>query len=185
MLKLLVALVLALTSFGGVAFAEISENAFDVNAVDLPNFQIVIQKQVYRGGAPTPQGVRNLAAGGIKTIVDLRNEDPQGSANEKALASTLGMKYYYVPLSPFLTPSDQTMSGIESNLLADPNLRPIFVHCHYGEDRTGLVIGLFRVFKQNPAFAPAQAYNEMLTYGFHPQLQNLADYFFAKTGWRP
>ena len=42
------------------------------NSVDLPAFRVVIPGQVYRGGAPTAQGIRQLAQHGIKTIVDLR-----------------------------------------------------------------------------------------------------------------
>ena len=155
------------------------------NSVDLPAFRVVIPGQVYRGGAPTAQGIRQLAQHGIKTIVDLRLEDPMGSQNEKSLAESLGMKEFLVPINQFLTPSDQEIGYIENQLLSNPSLRPIFVHCHYGEDRTGLVMALFRVFKQNPAWMPQQAYNEWLADGFHTKLVKLSDYYFAKTGWHP
>jgi protein tyrosine/serine phosphatase len=58
---------------------------FTVTTRDLPNFHEVIAHQLYRGGQPTAAGLRALAAMGIKTVVDLRNEYPQYAQQGKFL----------------------------------------------------------------------------------------------------
>jgi protein-tyrosine phosphatase len=47
----------------------------------------------------------------------------------------------------------------------------VLVHCKNGWDRTGLVIGEYRVLYDNQK--PDQAYAEMLRLGFHPLLHGL------------
>ena len=154
-------------------------------SIDLPNFREVISHRIYRGGQPTPVGIQTLAKMGIKTVIDLRMESPFASRSEMKLAESLGMKAYYIPISPFGPVNDQTIAYLENTLLSDPNLQPVFIHCHYGEDRTGLVIALHRVFKESPAWTPQQAYTEMLQDGFHETLHLFSNYFFMKTQWRP
>jgi protein tyrosine/serine phosphatase len=95
------------------------------------------------------------------------------------------MREVLAPMSADVSPDDRLIAYLENTVLSDRSLAPVFVHCHLGEDRTGLVIGLHRVFRENPAWSPAQAYNEMLQIGFHQTLTGLADYFFAKTNWHP
>ena len=77
-------------------------------------------------------------------------------------------------------PSDVQINQILS-ALADTNNFPIFIHCHHGQDRTGLIIGLYRVEAQG--WAPAKAYQEMLVNGFHPNLAGLDKYFRDRTGY--
>jgi hypothetical protein len=60
---------------------------------------------------------------------------------------------------------------------------PVFVHCQKGEDRTGLVVGLYRVLNQK--WAPQDAWNEMFKFGYHPHFRALTHYFEKRTGWRP
>ena len=49
-----------------------------------------------------------------------------------------------------------------------------FVHCSHGQDRTGLLVGLYRL-KQG--WAKTNAYTEMLTNGFHPALHGLHEFW--------
>ena len=46
-----------------------------------------------------------------------------------------------------------------------------FIHCTHGHDRTGLVVGCYRVLKQG--WTKNDAYAEMLQHGFHPELLGL------------
>jgi protein tyrosine/serine phosphatase len=152
---------------------------------DLPNFHEVLPGQIYRGGQPSAEGIRQLAKQGIKTIVDLRFEAPRVIVEERKLAKSLGITWYAVPMTPVTTPEEKDMDFILNNVLHDQSKRPLFIHCAQGEDRTGVVFALFRALHQQPAWTPQAAYDEMLEYGFHPYLTKLSNYYFEKTGWRP
>ncbi len=62
-----------------------------------------------------------------------------------------------------------------------PSTGAVYVHCRHGQDRTGLVVGLERVFIEG--WDPADAYAEMLSYGFHTYFLGLKEYFFTQTGY--
>jgi tyrosine-protein phosphatase SIW14 len=149
-------------------------------SADLPKFFEVVKEQVYRGGQPSQTGLEALAQMKIKTVLDLRDEDENQIRREGESVRQLGMGFISVPLSGILQPSEKDIDQIEKTL-ADPDLQPVFVHCHYGEDRTGLAVGLYRVLNQN--FAPKDAYQEMLDHGFHSWLFGLKEYFEKATGY--
>jgi tyrosine-protein phosphatase SIW14 len=144
----------------------------------IPNFQTV-EGAVYRGGTPGASGVEALKQMGVKTILNLDNNSAE-SALEKKAAEAAGIRWISVPMSGFWQPKDATMNKALTTL-ADSSLRPIFVHCKHGEDRTGLAVGLYRVEYEH--WQPAQAYEEMKTLGFHPLLVFLNHYFESRTGF--
>src|SRR4029453_14430428 len=74
----------------------------------VPNFHVV-NDQIYRGGQPSGKGFRNLAAAGVKTILDLREDDERGK-DEKKLVKALGMRYVHVPMKGMKTPSKKQVS---------------------------------------------------------------------------
>ncbi len=145
----------------------------------IPNFQKV-SDTLYRGGRPTEQGLQYLKTSGFKTIINLEN-DTKSIAYELIVAKKIGLQLYSSPLSWQKAPDDKQINNILA-ALQNPQMYPIYVHCHYGMDRTGLVVGLHRVFAQKWT-APA-AYNEMLKYGFHPEYKALDNYYRAKTNLR-
>ena len=69
------------------------------------------------------------------------------------------MTFISQPMSGFWAPNDRQVNQTEA-IMADASRRPIFVHCLHGEDRTGLIVGLHRVFHEG--WDPAKAYQEML-----------------------
>lgn len=146
----------------------------------LPNFREVENGKIYRGGVPTSTGVEQLSKMGVKTILSIRDDDPVATKKEGKLARGLGMEFISIPLSGILSPSDAKIDAIES-ILNNPKYYPLYVHCTYGQDRTGLVIGLFRVFFQN--VSPKDAYQEMLALGFKRMLVGLRHYFESRTGY--
>ena len=99
-----------------------------------------VSERIYRGAEPTPEGFRALAQMGIKTIVDLRREEPQISG-ERQIVEALGMKFLSVPMS-MQTPTEEQVSRVMQEL--NSNAGPVFVHCHRGRDRTGTVIACYR-----------------------------------------
>src|SRR2546429_3808089 len=107
--------------------------------VGVPNFHQV-SEQIYRGAQPTSEGFQELAKMGIKTVVDLRHEEPQ-VRGEQRIVEALGMKFVSVPMS-MQAPTEEQVSRVMQEL--NSNAGPVFVHCHGGRDRTGTVIACYR-----------------------------------------
>src|SRR6266851_544456 len=51
---------------------------------------------------------------------------------------------------------------------AQPSQQKVFVHCHYGEDRSGVMVAAYRIARQN--WTADQAVAEMVSFGFHYHL---------------
>lgn len=137
---------------------------------DLPNFHEV-HPYLYRGGEPTSQGLKELKEKGIKTIIDLRAETPM-SRQERAEAKALGLDYINLPMSDKAPTDKQVKTFIDTTRLARDNSAPVFVHCAHGSDRTGCLIGIWRVTEDNYSYD--QAYKEMRKYWFGPKFINLS-----------
>ncbi len=170
MKKYTLALVLLLCALG--ATVANAENK------DLPNFHKV-NVNLYRGGRPTDAGVRQLVKLKIQTDINLEN-DTRAASRERNLAKSLGLIFDSHPMDAYKYPDDSDVMDVLSTL-KDDSAFPIFIHCHYGMDRTGLLVGLYRVKIDH--WSPARAYQEMLDIGFHPDLDQLDRYFRDKTGY--
>ena len=120
---------LALDGFGGSSSATVPA---------IPRFQAVTES-VFRGGQPTEAGFRFLRQKGIKTVINLREEN-----GEKALVESLGMKYVHLP-SRARDPIPEEAIQTFFRVIQDPASHPIFIHCERGADRTGAMVGLYRI----------------------------------------
>ena len=127
----------------------------------------VFGKNRYRGGEPTPVGwVWLKEQAHVDRVIKL-NDNSEGS---DAPASALGMEVIYLPISPFeqliFRPKyDDVVKAV------DAIREGTFVHCKNGWDRSGLIVGCYRVWKEN--WAKDDAWAEMLLHGFHPELLGL------------
>lgn len=101
-----------------------------------------VDEHVYRGGQPTMDGYKYLAQIGVKTVLDLRKNDARSAAEERAVTA-LGMRFVNVPMTGLTPPTPAQISQILS--LLEGTSSPVFVHCRRGADRTGAVIGAYRV----------------------------------------
>lgn len=117
-------------------------SAFAQSPQGVRNFHEV-DEHVYRGGQPTDEGFRYLSKIGVKTVVDLRASGSR-SAAEQRLVTGLGMRYVSVPMSGLTAPTTAESVKI-LGLLEDTTTGPVFVHCKRGSDRTGAVIGAYRI----------------------------------------
>ena len=173
---ILAALLFALAC-GGSAQAPDQGDSFEAD-VTTPAIELV-SAGIYRGPRPTQATLSQLRSLGVKTILDL--EDTTSAINtERGWVGNLKMTFISEPMSGFWTPNDKEVNQIEA-IMADPARRPIFVHCQHGQDRTGLIVGLYRVFSEH--WTPAAAYREMLAKGFHQALFLLNHYYEEKTGF--
>lgn len=128
-------------------------------AAALPHF-FRVDHAVWRGGQPTPEGFRQLAALGVKTVVDLRSEGARET--ERDLVESLGMRWVHLPMRIYWRPSETQITAF-LQVIDDPVNRPVFIHCRQGEDRTGALIALYRVARQG--WRPQDAYAEARSLG--------------------
>ncbi|NDD92401.1 hypothetical protein EBZ37_09980 [bacterium] len=134
--------------------------------------------KVYRGSHP--QNYEDLIAlknMGIRTILNLRN-NPDYNSWQSSLAQVLGFKVINRPTASLFSPSDRHVDEIQA-ILNNPSLQPVFIHCKHGKDRTGLMVGIYRVETQG--WIPQDAYKEMKAIGFNPILIGLSQYFWSRT----
>ena len=136
----------------------------------LPNFGTV-DPGIYRGAAPTGKGLANLKRMGVQTVIDLRISPRQVKAESKQVSS-LGMQFVNLPMGkePPTPKEEKTFLQIVSTAKD----HPVYVHCQYGADRTGTMIGLYRRVDDGWPFD--RTYAEMRHYGFKPWLTHLSSF---------
>ncbi|GAC1700893.1 MAG: hypothetical protein NVS9B4_03170 [Candidatus Acidiferrum sp.] len=123
-----------------------------------------VTDHLYRGAQPKDQGFAELKKLGISTIVDLRGENRQAIEWERQQAASLGMHFMSIPVGEMSAPSDEQVVQFLSYLRDQPNEK-VFVHCYYGEDRTGVFIASYRMALEK--WPLDQTMHEMLGFGFH------------------
>jgi len=144
----------------------------EVKYKELPNFHR-INPGLYRGGQPRETGFERLSSMGIRTVINLRDDDKREDAEEREVLA-LGMRYFDVPLDElFGRPSDEQMSELLSIINAPEN-QPVFVHCRRGADRTGTVIAVYRIKHDN--WTGDQARAEAKRYGMGFWVIGMKDY---------
>ena len=125
-----------------------------------------ISDVLFRGAQPSAQGLAELKKLGITTIVDLRgNRGPV--ASERREVETLGMRFIDIPVLGWSAPSNEQVAQFLKLFKDDPQQK-IFVHCYYGEDRSGVMVAAYRIAQQN--WTADQAIAEMYSFGFHYHL---------------
>jgi protein tyrosine/serine phosphatase len=136
--------------------------------MSLPNFAQVAPG-LYRGAAPTPDGLARLKKMGVLTIIDLRGGKVVQA--EKARAEKLGLKFINLPMSDQPPTKKEVATFLSAANAASAS--PVFVHCQHGADRTGTLFGIYRETHDHWTFD--QTYKEMRHYGFKPYYTKLAD----------
>lgn len=131
------------------------ENVFQVSA------------SLFRGAQPSEPGLAELKKLGISVIVNLRERGAEVESERKE-AVALGLRYVSIPIGGLSAPAREQVVEFLTLLRRSPNDK-IFVHCHLGRDRTGVMIAAYRVAEQH--WSAAQALGEMHAAGFHNLLQ--------------
>jgi tyrosine-protein phosphatase SIW14 len=127
---------------------------------ELPRFHRINEK-LYRGAQPGRGGFLLLRQLGVKTVINLRgsNED---TLSEERYARALGLNYFSVPIGRIGRPSDAKVQRVLAIINAAEN-QPVFVHCNYGRDRTGLMIAIYRL--ANEGWTAEEAQREASRHG--------------------
>lgn len=152
--------VLAL-SFAAVATAAAQSGQTE----KFPNVKIdnfgQMDARFYRGAQPKPEDYKALAAIGIKTIIDLRN-DPEDFAKEATEAA--GMKYVNIPMSDKKRPQEDQIEKFLS-IINDPETGAFYTHCRGGRHRTGVMGAVYRY--NHDRWNYDQVYKEMKQYDYY------------------
>jgi tyrosine-protein phosphatase SIW14 len=131
-----------------------------------------INDHLYRGAQPDVIGLSELKNLGVNIIVDLRRESTSTMNEEKARATTIGVRFVSIPLGGFSNPTSEQLAQFFSLVREDPQ-PTIFVHCQFGEDRSGVFVAAYRIAFDH--WTADQAMAEMLHFGFnhnwHPAMR--------------
>ena len=115
----------------------------------------------YRGAQPKKNDYKDLAALGITTIIDLR-DDPE--RYERPLVESLGMRYVHIPMIAKKYPTQQNIDDFLKTV-NDPGTGKFFVHCAGGRHRTGAMGAVYRFEFYKWDFD--KVYTEMKQYDFY------------------
>jgi len=161
-------------AFSTLSFAKGKESSF-------PNIKISnfgqMDENFYRGARPKPEELRNLAALGIKTVIDLTDNSRE---REEPAVVAAGMRYINIPIVDKTYPGADQISAF-LKVANDPATGKFYVHCAGGRHRTGIMGAVYRFNHDHWNYE--QAYAEMKQYDFYTsnghgkQLDFIQDYW--------
>jgi protein tyrosine/serine phosphatase len=150
---------------------------------DVPNL-VQIHPGVWRSGEPkSTAGWKYLKSLGIKKVIKL-NYDSEGTDQG---ATDIGMEVILLSIPPksdlgsTLEIPDSATVEKAVELLSQGG--GILVHCTHGQDRTGLVVGAYRV--KHDGWTKEAAWNEMVQHNFHQELLGLMRFWHRFNGSFP
>jgi protein tyrosine/serine phosphatase len=155
-----------------------ASSARDLSSIHIDNFGRV-SSNYFRGAEPDDEQYGDLAAVGIKTVIDLRSDD--FDTEDRLLVERAGMKYVQIPMTTHEPP---TRSVIEEflRIVDDPENQPVYVHCVGGRHRTGVMTAVYRMTRDG--WTADRAFKEMKAYKFgadflHPEFKRFVYAYHA------
>ena len=175
------------TSIGILALTIVASAQDTANQKLSANLQIIrienfgqMDERFYRGAQPSEKDYKDLAALGINTVIDLR-DDPE--RNERPMVESLEMKYVNIPMAGKKYPTP-AVTELFLKTVNDPATGKFFVHCAGGRHRTGAMGAVYRFQFYHWTFD--QAYKEMKQYDFyttwgHQAFKDFVVNYYAQT----
>jgi protein tyrosine/serine phosphatase len=125
----------------------------------------------YRGAQPEGRDYEDLAAAGVKSVINLTSDD--ADANEKTMVEGAGMKYFQIPMTTHQPPTSAQLSAF-LKIVNDPDRQPVYVHCVGGRHRTGVMTAVYRM--ADDRWTADRAFAEMKHYKYgagslHPEFK--------------
>jgi protein tyrosine/serine phosphatase len=159
------------------ASASAETNPSALAKIHIKNFGQT-NEHYYRGAQPEGRDYVDLAALGVKTVIDLTRD---GREDEAGLVKHAGMTFYRIPLTTSERPSDAAVSQFLT-LVNNPTNWPVYVHCQGGRHRTGTMTAVYRITQDG--WTADHAYDEMKQYHFegfpgHPALKTFVYNYYA------
>ncbi len=135
---------------------------------------VQVDARLYRGEEPDSVELEALQRLGVRTVISLRTDTAA-----RARVEALGMRFVHIPipLRPLTFGVAVNRTTIEEffRVVDDPANGIVYVHCRRGADRTGTLIGLYRIARQH--WAAADAYREARGLGMRWWLFRVEDLF--------
>jgi len=129
-----------------------------------------VNANYFRGAQPTGRDYTDLAALGVKTVIDLQRDfDPA----EQKLVEAAGMKFKRIGMTTRAAPTREQLASF-LKLVNDPANQPVYVHCAGGRHRTGVMTAVYRM--THDKWGAEQAFKEMKQFKFgadflHPEFK--------------
>jgi protein tyrosine phosphatase (PTP) superfamily phosphohydrolase (DUF442 family) len=144
-------------------------------AIRIDNFGVV-NDNYYRGAQPRGDDYRDLAALGVKTVIDLTKD---GRDDEQGFVEAAGMHFVRIPLTTSEAPSEEAVARF-LKIVNDPANQPVYVHCQGGRHRTGTMTAVYRMTQDH--WTADKAYQEMKQFKFegfpgHPELKDFVYHY--------
>jgi protein tyrosine/serine phosphatase len=132
-----------------------------------------VTSNLYRGAQPTAEGMAQLKAMGVKTVINLRTWH-----SDKDTVAGTGLKSVRFEMEPWRGDEAEVIQFLK--IVTDTNNLPAFVHCERGADRTGMMCAMYRIAVCG--WTKQQAIDEMKNggFGFNPVWKSLVT-FIEKT----
>ncbi|MGH9874227.1 MAG: fused DSP-PTPase phosphatase/NAD kinase-like protein [Pyrinomonadaceae bacterium] len=155
---------LAAATFTALALTVVVQ-AQDVASQSFPTVKIKnfgqMDERFYRGAQPREKDYKDLAALGIRTVIDL-TADPK--PYEQSTVESLGMKYINIPMTERKYPTEEA-TRMFLKVASDPATGKFYVHCAGGRHRTGAMGAVYRYQFYDWNFD--QVYAEMKKFDFY------------------
>ena len=137
----------------------------------VPNLHRV-SDTLYRGAQPSAEGMRNLEAMGIVTIVNLRSFH-----SDLGQIKGTGLAYERIYMKAWHPEEEDAVRFLQ--IVTHPKRTPVLVHCQHGADRTGAMCAIYRVAVQG--WSKEEALKEMTVggFGFHGIWQDLIQWIYT------
>ena len=149
-----------ITTLALAAICAAQETPQKAAYVKIKNFG-QMDDRFYRGAQPKETDYKDLAALGIRTVIDL-TENPK--PYEKTTVESLGMRYVNIPMVEKKYPTAEA-TQVFLKTVGDPNTGKFYVHCAGGRHRTGAMGAVYRYEFYGWNFD--QVYKEMKDYDFY------------------
>jgi len=120
-----------------------------------------VDDHYYRGGQPEGRDYEDLKALGVKTVIDLTDDDTD--PREAGIVRGLNMTFVAIPMSTHETPSPEKIAKFLA-VVDDPASQPVYVHCVGGRHRTGVMTAAYRM--TTDGWTADRAFSEMKQYKF-------------------
>lgn len=132
------------------------------------NFHLV-DKNVWRSSQPNPESIKRMKEHGLKSIINLRG-DEQTDIWEKKLSDSLGINYFSKPMD---ATKEQDLEYLKEILLIveDENNQPVLIHCLGGKDRTGLIVGMYKL--KHTDISMEELRKETIMYGHDKKYESI------------
>ena len=131
---------------------------------------------MYRGGRLDADRFATLKKLGVKTVISVC-VCPWNKKHDDVMCKQFGLRCCHLPfwiLGPRTVQIDTFMKLCEE-ARNSPGKDGVYIHCHDGNDRTGCLVGIWRVVKEG--WSIEQAYEEMLKYGYDQRFTRMAGIF--------